>query len=64
MCLDSKNLFTTQKARIYRVGVTNAADRGLDMHANWGVAIQIKHLSLDIELAESIISQIQSYYSL
>ena len=60
MCLDSKNLFTTQKARIYRVGVTNAADRGLDMHANWGVAIQIKHLSLDIELAESIISQIQS----
>lgn len=60
MCLDSNNLFITQKARIYRVGVTNAADRGLDMYANWGVAIQIKHLSLDSELAESIVSHIQS----
>ncbi len=30
------------------------------MYANWGVAIQIKHLSLDSELAESIVSHIQS----
>jgi len=35
-----------QDARIYRVGVTNAADRGLDMWGNFGVVIQIKHISL------------------
>ncbi|MDE0015410.1 MAG: HaeII family restriction endonuclease [Candidatus Poribacteria bacterium] len=35
-----------QAAKVYRVGVTNAADRGLDMWANFGVAIQIKHISL------------------
>lgn len=49
-----------EKARIYRVGVTNAADRGLDMYANWGPAIQIKHLALDEELAESIVESVSS----
>lgn len=41
-------------AKIHRVGVTNASDRGLDMFANFGLAIQIKHLSLTEELAEDI----------
>jgi type II restriction enzyme len=45
-------------AKLYRVGVTNAADRGLDMFANFGIAIQIKHLSLTTELAENIVSSI------
>lgn len=45
-------------ARINRVGVTNAADRGLDMWANFGLAIQIKHLSLTEELAENIVSSV------
>lgn len=49
-----------QKARIYRVGVANAADRGLDMYSNWGPAIQIKHLTLDAQKAESIVSEITS----
>lgn len=48
------------KARINRLGVTNAADRGLDMWANFGLAIQIKHLSLTEELAESITSSISA----
>ncbi len=48
------------KARINRVGVTNAADRGLDMWANFGLAIQIKHLSLTEELAENIVSSVSS----
>lgn len=48
------------KARINRVGVTNAADRGLDMWANFGLAIQIKHLSLTEELAENIVSSISA----
>ena len=48
------------KAKINRVGVTNAADRGLDMWANFGMAIQIKHLSLTEELAENIVSSVSS----
>lgn len=47
-------------AKVYRIGVTNAADRGLDMYSNWGPAIQIKHLSLDEDLAESIVTSIAS----
>lgn len=50
----------TVNARINRVGVTNAADRGLDMWANFGMAIQIKHLSLTEELAENIVSSLSS----
>jgi HaeII restriction endonuclease len=45
-------------ARIYRLGVTNAADRGLDMYANFGMAIQIKHLSLTPALAENIVGSV------
>ena len=44
--------------KVYRVGVANAADRGLDMWANFGVAIQIKHLSLSTELAGDIANNI------
>ena len=47
-------------AKIYRVGVTNAADRGLDMWANFGLAIQIKHLSLSEELAQNIVSSVNA----
>lgn len=60
MCLDSSNTIFIQDARVYRVGVTNAADRGLDMYSNWGPAIQIKHLTLDVSLAEDIVSSVSS----
>ena len=60
MCLDCSTPQHIQEARVYRVGVTNAADRGLDMYSNWGPAIQIKHLSLDISLAESIVNGVSS----
>ena len=50
----------TVNAKINRIGVTNAADRGLDMWANFGLAIQIKHLSLTEELAENIVSSVSS----
>ena len=60
MCLDFSNPTHLQDARIYRVGITNAADRGLDMYSNWGPAIQIKHLSLDVSLAENIVSNVSS----
>lgn len=60
MCIDVKTPTSKTDAKVYRVGVTNAADRGLDMYSNWGPAIQIKHLSLDEELAESIVTSIAS----
>ena len=60
MCLDCSKPQHIQDAKVYRVGVTNAADRGLDMYSNWGPAIQIKHLSLDITLAETIVNSVSS----
>ena len=60
MCLDCKNLVNSNNAHVYRVGVANAADRGLDMYSNWGPAIQIKHLVLNEELAESIVDSVSS----
>jgi len=60
MCLDIDNVKNIQDANVFRVGVTNAADRGLDMYSNWGPAIQIKHLSLNEELAESIVDGVSS----
>ncbi len=49
-----------QSAHIYRVGVTNAADRGLDMWANFGVAVQVKHITLKDEVASNIANQVES----
>jgi type II restriction enzyme len=56
--LDEETPETYHTAKVYRAGVTNAADRGLDMWANFGVAIQIKHLSLTPTMAENIASDI------
>lgn len=44
--VDAANPEITQPARLYRVGTANAADAGLDMWANFGPAIQVKHFSL------------------
>ncbi len=60
MSLDFDNPIHTQDAHVYRLGVTNAADRGLDMYSNWGPAIQIKHLNLDEDLAKNIVSSVSS----
>ena len=53
-------MYDSEPARIYRAGVTNAADRGIDIYSSWGAVIQVKHLSLDEELAESITGGISS----
>jgi len=58
--IDADHLFHSSPARIYRVGVCNAADRGLDMWANFGPAVQVKHLSLDEKLAGSICDSISA----
>ena len=49
-----------QPAHLYRVGVTNAADRGLDMWGNFGPAVQVKHISLNYDAAERIVDQVES----
>ncbi len=47
-----------KSARIYRSGVANAADRGLDMWTNFGPAVQVKHLRLDADLADEITEEV------
>ena len=56
--LSSKTRSFTTFAKFHRAGVTNAADRGLDIWTNFGPAVQIKHLSLDVDLAEDITSTV------
>lgn len=58
--LSSERRQYTMPTHIYRVGVTNAADRGLDMWANFGPVIQVKHMTLDPKLAKKIVDQIES----
>ena len=56
--IDGKQTRLVLPAALYRVGVTNAADRGLDIWANFGPAIQVKHLTLTPELVEDIADDI------
>jgi len=56
--IDSQNPTVTLDARLYRAGATNAADRGLDMWANFGPVVQVKHLTLTDELAEDICEEV------
>lgn len=52
--IDSKKTKLILPASLHRVGTTNASDRGLDILANYGLAIQVKHLALKAEVAEDI----------
>lgn len=56
--IDNKNHKVVIPAVLHRVGVTNAADRGLDMWSNFGVAFQVKHLSLTPKVVEDIAGDI------
>lgn len=56
--IDSKQTKIMLPAALYRVGVANAADMGLDMWANFGPAIQVKHLTLTPELVEDIVGDL------
>jgi type II restriction enzyme len=55
-----ENLRITQAARLYRVGVTNAADTGLDIWANFGPAVQVKHITLSAEVAAGATNEVQA----
>lgn len=56
--LNANELIRTLPAFVYRVGATNASDRGLDMWSSFGAAIQVKHLSLTEELFDDISSDV------
>lgn len=58
--LDSKSLINSTDANVYRVGVTNAADKGLDMWSNFGPIIQVKHLNLTENLGEEIANSVRA----
>ena len=55
---DFPNFKDSYPAKMFRVGTTNAADRGLDMWGNFGLAIQIKHLSISEEVVEGIVESV------
>ncbi|MDR1290039.1 MAG: HaeII family restriction endonuclease [Planctomycetaceae bacterium] len=44
--IDTQHLSIEKPARLFRVGTANANDAGLDMWANFGPAVQVKHISL------------------
>lgn len=56
--ISAKQTKVVLPAALYRVGVTNAADRGLDMWTNFGPAVQVKHLTLTPEQIEDIVDNI------
>ena len=58
--VDDKKTQITLPADLYRAGVANAADRGLDILANFGPAIQVKHMTLTMEMAEDIAGSISA----
>lgn len=51
---------TVFAAEIYRLGVANAADTGVDILTNFGPAIQVKHVSLDPELCREIVQPLEA----
>ena len=56
--IDVQHPTISLSAKLYRAVATNAADRGLDIWANCGPVIQVKHLTLTEELAEDISSEV------
>jgi len=59
LSLDKNNTKISMPASLYRVGVTNAADSGIDIWANFGPAIQVKHLTLSLEDIDDIAEGIE-----
>lgn len=50
----------SEPARVYRVGSTNANDGGLDLWANFGPAIQVKHFAISAEHLKSITTAVKA----
>ena len=50
----------TLPARLYRVGGANSRDGGVDLWANFGPAIQVKHISLDAKNSQPIVESVSA----
>jgi type II restriction enzyme len=48
------------RASLYRAGVANAADLGIDIFTNYGPIVQVKHLSLSTEIVEDIVEKVDA----
>jgi hypothetical protein len=58
--IDPIKLSISQPARLFRLGVTNAADARIDMWANFGPAVQVKHITLDTEEGKRITEEVMA----
>jgi hypothetical protein len=58
--VDQQSPEVTQPAKLYRVGTANAADAGLDMWANFGPAVQVKHFCLNPSHMDKICEGVQA----
>lgn len=58
--VDTNNLTISEPARLFRLGVTNAADARIDMWANFGPVIQVKHITLSPTAASNIASEVMA----
>jgi len=47
-------------ANLYRAGVANAADLGIDILTNFGPIVQVKHISLTREIVEDITDKVSA----
>lgn len=56
--VNAANPCIQEEARLYRVGKANASDGGLDMWANFGPAVQVKHISLTLNGCSDICEKI------
>ena len=58
--VDAVTTSVSVPARLYRVGGTNSRDGGVDLWANFGPAIQVKHISLDAQNTQPIVESISA----
>ncbi|MEI7686050.1 MAG: HaeII family restriction endonuclease [Planctomycetota bacterium] len=58
--VDAETPTMTVPARLYRVGGANSRDGGVDLWANFGPAIQVKHVSLDAAIAPPIVESVSA----
>jgi len=58
--IDTNHFSIEKPARLFRVGTANANDAGLDMWANFGPAVQVKHLSLNPQDALGICNAVRA----
>lgn len=56
--VDSKQTKLVLPAALYHAGVANASDKGLDIWTNFGLAVQVKHLTLTAKIVEDVADDI------